>query len=144
MATAHGNISYFSIEDSAGTTLRNITPHLKTAQFNWSQGENDVTTKDGLRAMKYRPGMRTATITLGGLWDDTASTGAQTVLASLFATEATVGFEWGPEGNAVGAVKYSGECMVSAYTEDSPQDDMVLFTATVRVSSTTTVGTFSA
>lgn len=142
MAAAHGKDSYFAVEDSAATTLRNITPYVKNVDFNRSNDANDVTTK-GAEGYTYRPGLTGGEINLTGLWDDTASTGSYTVLSSLVGIETTVGFEWGPEGNTTGMVKYSGECVLSQYDESSPVDDMVAFTATLMISGDVTVGTFA-
>lgn len=141
MAQAHGKDSYFSIEDSAGTTLRNITPYIKTISFSRSNDANDTTTK-GAEGKTYRPGLTDGEIRLTGLWDDTASTGSQTVLSSLLGVEITVGFEYGPEGNTAGMVKYSGECMLTQYDEESPVDDLVAFSATIKISGDVTLGTF--
>lgn len=141
MAAAHGKDSYFSVEDSAGTTLRNITPYLKSVDFNRSNDANDTTTK-GAEGKTYRPGLTDGEIRLTGLWDDTASTGSYTVLQSLLGVEITVGFEWGPEGNTTGMEKLSGECILTQYDESSPVDDMVAFTASLKISGDVTKGTF--
>lgn len=143
MAVAHSCESYFSIEDSGASTLRNITPYIKTIKYKRSQTGNNVTVKDGLRVMKYRPGLRDGEFTITGIWDDTALTGSRTVLRSLLNTAETVGFEYGPEGNTSGDIKESGECVVTDYEEDSPEDDVVLFSATIKVSGTVTEGTFA-
>lgn len=142
MANAHGKDSVFSIEDSAATTLRNITPYVKTVDFNRSQDANDVTTK-GAEGMTYRPGLTDGEIRLTGLWDQTASVGSQTVLQSLVGIETTVGFEWGPQGLTSMQVKYTGECVLTQYDESSPIDDMVAFTATLKISGDVTVGAYS-
>ena len=141
MAAAHGKDSYFSVEDSAGTTLRNITPYIKSLDFNRSNDANDTTTK-GAEGKSYRPGLTDGEIRLTGLWDDTASTGSYTVLQSLLGVEITVGFEYGPEGNTTGMEKLSGECVLTQYDESSPVDDMVAFTATLKISGDVTKGTF--
>lgn len=142
MAAAHGKDSYFSIEDSAGTTLRVITPYVKSVDFNRSNDANDTTTK-GAEGKTYRPGLTDGEIRLTGLWDDTASVGSYTVLKTLLGVEITVGFEWGPEGNTAGMEKASGECVLTQYDESSPVDDMVAFTATLKISGDVTYGTFS-
>lgn len=142
MAAAHGKDSVFLIEDSAATTLRDISIYVKTLEFKRSVDANDTTTK-GSEGRTYRPGLTDGEISLTGLWDDTASTGSRTVLASLVGIEVTVGFEWGPEGSATGALKESGECVLTQYDESSPVDDMVAFTATLKISGNVTVGTFS-
>lgn len=141
MANAHGKDSVFKIEDSAATTLRDITTYIKSVDFNQSQDANDVTTK-GAEGKQYRPGLTDGEIRLTGLWDQTASTGSNTVLQSLMGIEVTVGFEWGPQGSTSGQVKKSGECVVTQYDESSPVDDMVAFTATAKISGDVTLGTW--
>lgn len=142
MAAAHGKDSVFLIEDSGASTLRDITPYIKTVDFNQSQDANDTTTK-GAEGKTYRPGLTDGEIRITGLWDDTASTGSYTVLQSLMGIETTVGFEWGPEGGSGGTVKKSGEAVLTQYDEASPVDDMVAFTATAKISGTITLGTFT-
>lgn len=142
MAASHGKDSYFAVEDSAATTLRNITPYVNSIGFAQENELADTTTM-GAEGRTFRQGLTNGTINLAGLWDDTASVGSQTVLQSLVGIEVTTGFEYGPEGNATGAVKLSGECVLESYTEAAPIGDMVAFTATLRISGSVTVGTFA-
>ncbi len=136
---AHGKDSVFKIEDSAGSTMRDITPYVKSVDFNRSNDANDTTTK-GAEGHTYRPGLTDGEIRLTGLWDKTASVGSYTVLASLLGVEITVGFEYGPEGSTGGMVKLSGECVLTQYDESSPVDDMVAFSATCKISGDVTAG----
>jgi hypothetical protein len=142
VATAHGKDSYFAVEDSAASTLRNISPHVKNVEFNVGNDTHDTTTK-GDEGHEFLPGLTNGTISVTGLWDDTASTGSQTVLSGLIGIETTVGFEYGPEGSTTGMVKYSGECVLSTYQESSPVDDMVAFSAEFNISGSVTIGTFA-
>lgn len=143
MANAHGKDAYFAVEDSTATTLRNISPYVVTVDVTQDVEANDTTTL-GAEGRTWRPGLTAGTISVAGLWDDTASTGAQTVLQSLAGVETSVGFEYGPEGNGAGAVKLSGECVMTQYTENVDVGDMVRFTAQFNISGSVTVGTFSA
>ncbi len=136
---AHGKDSVFKIEDSAGSTMRDITPYVKSVDFNRSNDVNDTTTK-GAEGHTYRPGLTDGEIRLTGLWDKTASVGSRTVLQSLLGVEITVGFEWGAEGSTGGMVKDSGECVLQDYQESSPVDDMVGFTSTLKISGDVTSG----
>src|SRR3954469_3430965 len=104
----HGKKSYFAIEDSAATTLRNIGVHCDAIDLDRDVDMADSTTI-GLESKTFIPGLDGAEITLAGKWDSLATTGPDTVLAGDFAAKVQVGFEYGPEGNATGAVKYSGE-----------------------------------
>lgn len=136
--TAHGKDSVLKVADS-GAVLRDITPYVKTVDFNRSQDPNDTTTK-GAEGKTYRAGLTDGEIRLTGLWDDAATIGSRTVLAALLDAESATTFEWGPEGSATDMVKVSGAAAVTQYDESSPVDDMVAFTATLKISGTPTEG----
>lgn len=142
MARAKGKDQYFSIEDAAGTTLRNISPYVNSVSASNECDMLDITCL-GAEARAFDSGLTNATFTIGGVWDDTADVGTRTVLAGLYGLETSVGFEYGPEGNASGAIKESGECFVQAYNEEGDVGGMVMFTATIQVTGAKTVGTFS-
>jgi hypothetical protein len=136
-------VSYFSVEDSAGSTLRNLTTYITDVEFPRSQEVAETTTK-GQAAKTYVQGHTDATITVNGRYDSTASTGPDVVLAGLVGDAGTVGFEFGPEGNANGATKYSGEAILTSYSISSPLSDVVGFTAEFQITGAVTKGTFSA
>jgi hypothetical protein len=136
MANAHGKDSVITI------ATQNISPYVKTVDFNRSQDANDTTTK-GAEGKTYRPGLTDGEIKITGLWDDAATSGSRTVLAALLDAETTTTFEWGPEGSTTGMVKDSGAAVLSQYDESSPVDDMVAFTATLKISGAVTSGTYA-
>lgn len=138
----HGKDAYIAIEDSAATTLRNISPYVTSVEWNQSNDIHDTTTL-GAEGHTYRQGLTDGGFTVNGLWDDTASTGSYTVITSLIDLEISVGFEYGPEGNGSGAVKKSGECVLESYSESDPVDDLVTFTATFKITGSVTTGTFT-
>lgn len=137
MGAAHGKDSVLTI------ATQNISPYIKTVDFNRSQDANDTTTK-GSEGKTYRPGLTDGEIRITGLWDDAATTGTRTVLQALLDSETTTTFEWGPEGNDSGMIKDSGSAVLTQYDESSPVDDMVAFTATLKISGAVTTGTYSA
>lgn len=137
----HGKDAYFAVEDSTGTTLRNISPYVTSVSFNQSNDNHDDTTY-GAEAHTFRNGLTTATIDVDGLFDKTAVTGAHTVLQSLVGIETTVGFEFGPEGNGAGATKFTGECVLSSYNTSAPVADLVSFSASFQCSGAITAGVF--
>ncbi len=141
MALTHGRLAYFSIEDSAASTLRNISPYVNSVDVERSQDLHDVTCY-GAVGHTFASGLTNGRITINGLWDDTASVGSYTVFTTLIGLGVTVGFEWGPEGNTSTDIKISGECYVESYTESAPVADMVSFTATIQISGAVTVGAF--
>lgn len=142
IAVVHGKDSYFSVEDSAGTTLRNLTTYITEVTLTFEQDEAQTTTK-GQTAETYLQGHTRATIDVVGRYDSTASTGPDVVLSGLVGDTGTCGFEFGPEGNGSGKVKYSGECFLTGYEVGTPLADIVGFTANFRVTGAVTRGTFS-
>lgn len=142
MAASHGKDAYFSVEDSAATTLRIITPYVNSIEFS-EENELADTTCMGAEGRTFKQGLTNGTISLAGMWDDTASVGSATVLQSLVGLEVSTGFEYGPEGSTSTSYKLSGECVLESYTESAPVGDMVSFSATLRITGSVTVGTFS-
>lgn len=142
MAQALGRAAYFSVEDAAGTTLRNITPFLTSVQF-VINGETIEGTSFGDDWREFSRGLAGAEIEIEGRWDDTATTGPDAVLAALPADkDGTVGFEFGPKGNAVSSPKFSGECWCTNYTQSAELEDVVAFSASFTVSGVVTKGVF--
>lgn len=142
MAMSHGKDTYFSVEDSAGSTLRNLTTYLTDVTYSWSQDVAETTTK-GQTPKSYVQGHTDATISISGRWDNTATTGPDVVLRGLIGDAGTVGFEFGPEGNTAADIKYSGECICTSYEVSSPLADVVGFTAEFQVTGAITVGAFA-
>lgn len=143
MATIHGKDAAFLIEDSAASTLRDISSQLTSISFSRSNDNHDTTTF-GKEGHTFSNGLTNGTITLEGFWDKTATTGSATVLDSLVGLDAlTVGWEYGPEGSTSTNVKYSGECVLSSLDFSEPVADLVTFTCTLQISGDVTKGTFS-
>lgn len=140
---SHGKDAYFSIEDSAGSTLRNISPYITSTTFNQQNDTHDVTTY-GDEAHEFIAGLTNGTIQINFLYDITATTGANTVLDSLVGLDdVTVGWEYGPKGNGSTMVKYSGEGVLQDISTSAPVADLVTGTATIQISGAVTKGTFS-
>ena len=138
----HGKDSYFAIEDSGAAVLRAIGDHCDSIALDRDWDMADSTTM-GLEDKTFISGLGGATIALGGKYDSLAVTGPDVVLAGLGGLEVSVGFEYGPEGNASGSVKYSGECFVSKYQVNSPLEGVVKFSATLQVTGVVTRGAFA-
>lgn len=137
----HGKKSYFAIEDSAATTLRNVGQYCDAIDLDRDVDMADATTI-GSESKVWLPGLDGAEISLGGKWDSAATTGPDPVLAGDLAAKVQVGFEYGPEGNAAGAVKYSGECWVSKYKVSTPLEGIVKFSATCKVTGAVARGVY--
>lgn len=138
----HGKDTYFAVEDSAGSTLRDLSDQINNVDFNQENDSHDNTTF-GQTGHTFQGGLTNGTITITGLWDKTASTGTETVLQSLVGHATPVAFEYGPEGNTAGNVKKSGECILLTYAESAPVADLVSFTATFQISGAVTKDVFA-
>lgn len=139
----HGKDTVFSLEDSAASTLRDLSSNLTSVTFARQNDTHDSTTF-GATGHAFIGGLTNGTIQLQGFWDDTASTGTATVLDGLLALgSVTVGWEYGPEGATTGDVKYSGECVLQSYDTSSPVADLVTFSATLQISGAVTKGTYA-
>jgi predicted secreted protein len=135
MTLAHGSTSLLKIND--GSSLRDISPYVKTVDVNRAKTGNDVTTK-GATGVTYRGGLTDGELRVTGLWDNTASVGTRTVFTVLMqaAVVAPTAFEWYPMGGST--VKLTGNMLVTQYDESSPIDDYVAFTATLKISGAVT------
>lgn len=139
----HGKGTYFAVEDSGGTMLRDISPYLTSVEFAPSNDTHDVTTF-GDEGHEYLVGLTDGSITLNGFWDKTADVGSATVLDGLLGLDSpTLGWEFAPEGDTNGNVLYSGEAVLQDLQYSSPVADVVTFTATLQISGSITKGTVS-
>lgn len=139
--SVHGKDAYLGLEDIAGTTIRNLSPNLDSIDFNQKNDVHDDTTY-GKTGHTYRGGLTDSTFTIGGMYDRTLLTGTHTVLQSLVGQSASVGFEFGPEGNVATRPKLSGECVMETYAVSDPVADLIKFTASFKISGAVTVGVF--
>tara|TARA_Y100000310_G_scaffold14608_1_gene14761 strand:- start:3678 stop:3926 length:249 start_codon:yes stop_codon:yes gene_type:complete len=81
-------------------------------------------------------GIRSATISVSGLWD-------ATVDGYIIGTEpASRTFIFGPAGSTGGNVKYTGECIVTSYAISNPVADAVSFSLDLQVTGDVTRTTY--
>ena len=142
MAYFDSDVSVFKIEDSAVSTLRDISAHL--TDVDGLPGAGTLRNVQGLGAggRKSIRGTEEVTFSISGNYSDTATTGSHPVLAGLRTLTVTAAFEYGPEGGSNPDVKYSGECFMSEFVETSRVGSQVQFRATFLVDGVVTVGTF--
>jgi hypothetical protein len=141
MSRAHGKNAHFSIDDSGGS-LRDISADVdNTTGLPGARALSDVTSyTDG--GERFIPGLEGAPFTVTGQFNSAATTGSVTVLNSLRTAANTASFVYGPEGNASGAIKYSGECWMDGLVTAAAVKDKVPFSASFRMDGTLTVGVF--
>lgn len=143
MPEASGIDSVFQITDTGGT-LRNLTQYISS--IDGLPGERELNEKTALGdgGRKFIPGLENAPFTIEGHWDDTATSGPDTVLGALRTHSAATAFDFGPQGNSTANsdVKYSGNCFVRSYVISPRVGDIVVFRAELQVDGQVAKGTY--
>jgi len=142
MAFTHGKKAYFGLDNSGGT-ITNIRPYTDSVSGLPGARNLSEVTAFGDEGARWIAGLVNATFSAGGSWDNTESTGLHAVLAGVYRSETPISFEYGPAGNASGAVKLTGECWVTSYTVDASVADKVPWSAEFQVDGVVTIGTFT-
>ena len=122
MAFAAGKNVTFSLNGTAiGTFLSNVS-------LTRNGDTLDVTTF-GDSDREFIQGLRSATITISGYFDPTASTGPDAVLATAFGDADGVAFSL-VFGTGT-TVTYSGSCLVASYETTAAVDGLIAFSASL-------------
>lgn len=141
MAFFDSKVSKFLIDDT-GSTQRDLSPYITEVRgLPGPRTLNEVTAL-GDSGVKFIQGLEDVTITLNGMFDNTATSGPDAVLGPLRTHTSAVDFEYGPEGSGTGDVKYSGTCWVVSYELRSRVGNLVEWSASLQVEGTVTRGTF--
>jgi predicted secreted protein len=133
----HGKNSVFKVDNSGGT-LTDISNVLNNVSMP-REIETVETTSFGSSYRTYVVGFQNATISVEGTWDATVDAH----LAGILGQDATVSFEYGPEGSSAGYIKYTGEAYVTSYETSGAVGEVVTFSAELQVSGAITRGTYS-
>jgi hypothetical protein len=133
MPFVHGKVSVFKIDNAAGS-LQDISAYCDSVDFPQTTDTAEVTTF-GDSSKEYIVGLKDATISISGSWDATVDA----ILAALVAPGT---FEFGPAGGGAGAVRYTGECILTNYSGAAPVGDKVSFSAEFQVTGAVTRNTF--
>lgn len=137
MAFQHGKNAAIKLDNTAGA-LTDIAPYTDAMEGLPGGQELAESTVFGKSAKTYIPGLSDGQISLAGKWDP--------ALDAVFGSPSQWGssrtFEYGPEGAAVGDVRYTGECFVADYSCSAPVGGVVTWSATLQLSDTLTRNTF--
>ena len=136
MAFRHGKNAVFKVDNSGGT-LTDISAYCDEVSLPRSI-ETGETTVFGKSAKTYIVGLTDATLSVSGKWDSTLDAH----LAGILGQDATVTFEYGPEGSSASRVKYTGEAILTSFETSSPVADVVTFSAEFQCTDTITRTTF--
>ena len=120
MPFSHGLNAVFKLHD--GTSLRDLSPAGTSCSLDLSK-DTVETTAFGSTSKTFIPGLRDATFSLEGSRDATI----EGYVWNAYTNAAAAGLDWEyyPEGEGAGKVKYSGKCHLtsgpgpSASTDDS-------------------------
>ena len=133
----HGKNASFKV-DNAGGTLTDISTTLNSVTFP-REIETLETTSFGSSNRSYVVGFTDATISIEGSFDATVDAH----LAGILGQEASVSFEYGPEGATSTYTKYTGECFMTSYETSAGVGDIVAFSAEFQVTGAITRGAFA-
>ena len=133
----HGKNASFKVDNSGGT-LTNISDTLNSVTFP-REIETLETTSFGSSTRSYVVGFSDATISIEGSFDATVDAH----LAGILGQEASVSFEYGPEGTTAGLVKYTGESFMTSYETSAGVGDIVTYSAEFQVTGAITRGAFA-
>lgn len=126
MAFVHGKGTAVSIDGDDLSVYSTSVTFTRTA-------EAHETTTFGKNSKTYAPGLKDATASLEGIYDNTANTGPGAVLRALIGA-AAVEFVYQPEGDGVGKPVATVDALVTSYEESAPVADMITFTAELQLS----------
>jgi len=135
MAFVHGKSSVFKLDNASGS-LTDISTYVNSVDFPETADVAETTTL-GSSSKSYIVGLKDATLSVSGLWDATIDG----ILGAVVGQTASLSFEYSPEGTSSGKVKYTGECIVTSYSQSSPVGDVVGFSADMQVSGNVTRAT---
>jgi len=135
MAFTHGKDSVFKLDNSGGS-LTDISAYINSVDFP-ETADVAETSVLGASSKSYIVGLKDSTIAIAGLWDATVDG----ILGAVVGQSATLSFEYSPEGTASGKIKYTGEAILTSYSQSSPVGDVVSYSADFQVSGNVTRGT---
>ena len=131
MAFSHGRNTYISIDSN------DISAYVKNSEFSREIDTHDTTTY-GDDDKTYISGLRDATFSADGVYDDTTS-GPQDVIQPLLTAGTAVTLIRRPEGTGSGLPEQSVSVIVSSYVETSPVDDYVAWSMECQCTGAVTV-----
>lgn len=132
----HGSKAVFKLDDSAGT-LTDISAYITSVSVSRNADTVEVTAL-GDTDKEYIAGLKDATISIEGIFDPTVDA----IFDAALGASATKSWEYGPQGSAVGSVKYTSECICTSYEPETGVDGAGTFSAELQISGAVTRGTY--
>lgn len=132
MAFSHGKNAVFKLHN--GTSLIDLSAYLDNIDKSKTADTHESTTF-GDSSKEYTPGLKDGTFSLSGKFDPTADACLDLAVGEIRA------FEYYPEGNSSGKVKYTGNAICTDYSGSSPVGDLNSASASLQVTGGITRGT---
>jgi hypothetical protein len=136
MAAVHGYLTCFKLDNSAGT-LVDLSQYMRSSGLKRIADMAEVGGY-GTQPKSKIVGRTDANIPIGGVWDATLDIH----MSGILGLTATQTFEWGPAGSVAGSVKYTGECRLASYDQDSPIDAEATWSGQLEVTGAVSRTTF--
>jgi hypothetical protein len=142
MSFVHGKNSRASLDNPAGSL---VPIHTFMDSIEGLPGEIELSdvTVFGDEGHKNVPGLENASISVSGHYDGAVSAIVDIIGTTAQRKAATRTFEYGPGGSGTGAIKYSAEVWIQAFTVSSSVTDKVSWSATLQVDGVVTQSTYA-
>jgi hypothetical protein len=121
MAFVHGKGTVVMIGSNDMSAYSNSVTFTRTA-------DTHETTTFGKNSKTYAPGLKDATASVEGIYDNTAVTGPGAVFRPLVGA-ASVVMKYRPEGTATGRAEAEVSVLCNSYEESAPVNDIIKWTA---------------
>lgn len=126
MAFIHGKGAYVSVNS------KDLSTYTTNIEFSEEPDVHDVTTL-GKSSKVYMSGLKDATCTIEGIYDNTASNSPAPVLKPLVGG-AAVKLVYRPEGTGSAKPEREVDVIVSSYVETAPVADMITWSCELQCS----------
>jgi hypothetical protein len=133
----HGKSAVFKVDNAAGS-LTDISNTANSVAFP-REAETTETTSFGSSDRSYVIGFKNATISVEGTFDATVDAH----LAGILGQDASVSFEYGPEGSTATFTKYTGEAFMTSYETSAGVGDVVTYSAEFQITGGVTRGAYA-
>ena len=115
-----------------------LSAYSDNVEWGRKPDSHDVTTF-GKNAHVKQGGLLDGTVTIAGVYDNTATIGPRAVINPKIGT--VVALVWRPEGTGSGKPQETVNVLVGEYTETSPVADMIRWTVALEMSDDVTTAT---
>jgi hypothetical protein len=127
MSLVHGKHTVVIIDSN------DISVYTNDTKFNDGRETHDATTYGPVERKEYRYGLGDGTITLTGVYDDSAA-GPRAVMRPLMLAGSIVPFVYRPEGTGLGRAQSRVNVVIEEFQESSPVAGLCQWTATLTMS----------